>query len=111
MPGQAQSLALSALASLPQVAEDGVVRAAASASGGPGQGTRQRRGLLRTLAEVGIAGAEGSLVAAAARALPASPGDVAALVVEVLQGDIQAVGGKVRRSRCGDACCGRGRRV
>ncbi|CAM9932769.1 unnamed protein product, partial [Ectocarpus sp. 13 AM-2016] len=48
---------------------------------GEDESTRQKRDLVAVLVEAGLAGADGSLVASAARALPCLPGDVAALLV------------------------------
>ncbi|CAM9439904.1 unnamed protein product [Ectocarpus sp. 6 AP-2014] len=48
---------------------------------GEDESTRQRRDLVAVLVEACLAGADGSLVAAAARALPCLPGDMAALLV------------------------------
>ncbi len=82
-PGQAQTLALRSLASsaTPPMAND---RAGAPGVAGE-ESVRQRRDLVLTLVEVGLAGADGSLVASAARALPARPSDLAALVRSLAQ--------------------------
>ncbi|CBJ49062.1 conserved unknown protein [Ectocarpus siliculosus] len=75
-PGPAQSHALHCLCatSLPSCGVGAQPR-------GEDESTRQRRDLVAVLVEAGLAGADGSLVAAAARALPCLPGDMAALLV------------------------------
>ena len=80
-PGQAQTVALRVLSSSAKTkttpsGEGG----AASATVGGEDAVRQRRDLVVTLVEVGLTGADGSMVAAAARALPARPCDLAAIL-------------------------------
>lgn len=62
-----------------------------------GQGVTQRRGLLRALVEVALAGADWNLVAAAAKALPARPTDISAVIVDVV--DSGRVGGSSTSSK------------
>lgn len=76
--GQVQTLALRSLSCLPSTKSSR--RSAGAAAEMGGQSVRQRRDLVLTFVEVGLAGADASLVAAAARALPVRPCDVAALL-------------------------------
>lgn len=80
-PGQAQTLALRVLSSSAtkttiSSGEGGALSAALAGE----DAVRQRRELVLTLVEVGLAGADGSAVAAAARSLPALPCDLAAIL-------------------------------
>lgn len=77
-PGQAQTLALRVLSSSSAKMTPGGDGGAAIAA--EEDSVRQRRDLVLSLVEVGLAGADGSLVASAARALPALPCDLAAIV-------------------------------
>lgn len=70
--GQPQSLALHALTSR------GFVVATA------GRGGIQRQALLRALVEIALSGADWNLVTAAARALPARPEDISAVMVDLV---------------------------
>lgn len=78
-PGQAQTLALRVLSSAAIKTSSGEGGAGASTVAGEDP-VRQRRDLVLALVEVGLAGADGSLVAAVARALPARPCDLAAIL-------------------------------
>lgn len=79
-PGQAQTLALRVLTSSAVKTTPSGEGCAASAVLGGEDAVRQRRDLVLTLVEVGLAGADGVMVAAAARALPARPSDLAAIL-------------------------------
>lgn len=115
--GHAQMLALRSLASSSDATtissaaastSDGAAAAAAAdcdgggvTSAGADESTRQRRALILVLVEVGLTGADGCLVAAAARALPALPSDLAALLKGLAPsssstGDAPATPSKVR---------------
>lgn len=77
--GQVQTLALRSLLSLASTTKNSRGNAGAAAVMGE-ESVRQRRDLVLTLVEVGLAGADASLVAAAARALPVRPCGLAALL-------------------------------
>lgn len=80
-PGQAQTVALRVLSSSAKTKTTPSGEGdAASATVGGEDAVRQRRDLVVTLVEVGLTGADGSMVAAAARALPARPCDLAAIL-------------------------------
>ncbi|CAM9175365.1 unnamed protein product [Ectocarpus sp. 12 AP-2014] len=76
-PGPAQSQALNCLCATTSPSSCGV----GAQPPGEDKSTRQRRDLVAVLVEAGLAGADGSLVASAARALPCLPGDITALLV------------------------------
>lgn len=78
-PGQVQMLALRSLSSLDftVMTSPGNKDAVATTEK---ESVRQRRDLVLALVDVGLAGAEAGLVAAAARALPVLPSDLAALL-------------------------------
>ncbi|CAM9545090.1 unnamed protein product [Scytosiphon promiscuus] len=119
IPGQAQALALQSLASFSSAtkvseatpsAGDGSSAASEAGDGGgiaakiENEPTRQRRALILALVEAGLAGADGSLVAAAARALPALPSDLASLLgglapVAVSTGDTATTPSKSRKKQ------------
>eukprot|EP00752_Nemacystus_decipiens_P002133 g2034.t1 len=82
-PGQAQTLALRVLSSRTSKKTLTSEGGAASAIVGD-DAIRQRRDLVLTLVEVGLSGADGGLVAAAARALPSRPCHLAAIVSGLL---------------------------
>lgn len=79
-PGQTQTLALRVLSSPAANTAPSGEEAAASAIVAGEDCVRQRRDLVLTLVEVGLAGADASMVAAAARALRAQPCDLAAII-------------------------------
>lgn len=87
-PGQPQLLALRALTS------KGIVAATA------GRGSIQRQALLRALVEVSLSGADWNLVTAAARALPARPEDISAVIVDLV--DISGVSGSSATPKASD---------
>eukprot|EP00903_Cladosiphon_okamuranus_P012984 g12116.t2 len=80
-PGQAQTLALRALSSSSaKITASSDEEGASSAVKTAEDAVRQRRELVLTIVEVGLAGADGSMTAAAARSLPARPCDLAAIL-------------------------------
>lgn len=85
-PGPAQTHALHCLCATTFASSCGV----GAQPAGEDESTRQRRDLVSILVEAGLAGADGSLLAAAARALSCLPGDIAALLVGLppLSGDV-----------------------
>lgn len=74
--GQAQTTALETL-------KESSSRAPGSSDDLAGEGTLQRRRLLRALVEAGIAGANGSSVVDAARALQVRPHDIVNLLTDL----------------------------
>ena len=78
--GQVRTFALQALGSFSSAGN-----AIGAVGDGVGDaGTIQRRELLSTLVDVGLDGGDGSLIASAASALGAMPGDVAALIGDLV---------------------------
>lgn len=110
VPGQAQLLALRALSSVvPPRAVDG--DSATEFHAGDGMVLQQqRRRLILAVVKVGLGGADGSLVAAAARALPAMPGDLAAVIVDLVPSvagrGAEVAGNKVSGVGIGFVGCG-----
>lgn len=75
MPGPIQALALEAVA---------------RCDSGVGATDNQKSSLLRALVDAALQGADVNLIAAAAKALPTLPVDVAAFVVELVSGEYDA---------------------